>query len=133
MKILAWIVGLIMVLAVIIFGAQIIASETGEVVVLHTDDDGRDATTRLWVVEHDGHQWLRAGADSGWYLRLLAEPRVRLERDGVTRTYTARPDPDTVGAVNELMARKYGWRDAVVGLLAPDRDEAQAIRLIPAD
>jgi len=133
MKVLAWIVGLIMVLAVILFGAQIIASETGEVVVLHTDDDGRDAATRLWVVEHDGHQWLRGGADSGWYLRLLDEPRVRLERDGVARGYTARPDPQMVGTVNELMARKYGWRDTVVGLLAPDRDEAQAIRLIPAD
>lgn len=133
MKVLAWIVGLIMVLAVIVFGAQIIASETGEVVVLHTDDEGREATTRLWVVEHDGHQWLRAGAESGWYVRLLAEPRVRLERDGVTRTYTARSEPDMAGNVNELMAGKYGWRDTVVGLLAPDRENAQAIRLIPAD
>lgn len=133
MKILAWIVGLIMVVAVIVFGAQIIASETGEVVVLHTDDDGQDATTRLWVVEHDGHQWLRAGSDSGWYGRLLAEPGVRLERDGVTRAYMARPEPDMGGTVNELMARKYGWRDTVVGLLVPDREGAQAIRLIPAD
>ncbi len=39
--------------------AVMLASESGEVVVLTTADG---ATTRLWVVDHDGSAWLRSGA-----------------------------------------------------------------------
>ena len=58
-KILGWSFGLVVVLLVGIFAAQMIASETGEVVVLHTRDAAGETTTRLWVVEHDGDLWLR--------------------------------------------------------------------------
>jgi hypothetical protein len=131
MKILAWLLGVTMVIAVVVFGLQIAASETGEVVVLHTDPD--DQATRLWVVDHDGHLWLRAGgaADSGWYERLQANPQVALERDGVRRDYLARPEPASVDIINELMHDKYGWRDDVVALLASAREGAVPVRLVP--
>ena len=57
----------------IYFGLIMLASESGEVVVLESQDDqGEVQSTRLWVVDHDGSMWLRAGDDqSGWYQRLM--------------------------------------------------------------
>jgi hypothetical protein len=135
MKFLAWLLGVAMVIAVVVFGLQIAASETGEVVVLHTDPDDADRATRLWVVDHDGHQWLRAGggADSGWYERLQANPRVVLERDGTRGDYLARAEPARAETINELMRDKYGWRDQVVAVLAGARDGAVPVRLVPAE
>jgi hypothetical protein len=133
MKILTWILGVLMGLAVIVFGLQIIASETGEVVVLHTDDGGEEASTRLWIVDHDGDQWLRSGggSDSGWYARLMAEPRVELTRDGVRGRYIAAIEPDMSEQVNTLMAQKYRWRDDIVAVLAGSRENGVAVRLTP--
>ena len=133
MRTLTWILGVLMAVAVIFFGAQIVASETGEVVILYTDDGGDEAATRLWVVDHDGHQWLRTGGDSGWYARLVAEPRVELERDGARRPYLAVPEPAMSGRINALMKEKYAWREDIVSVLAGSRDRAMAIRLAPAD
>lgn len=135
MKLLAWLLGILMVIAVVYFGVQIAASETGEVVVVHTAGiDGTDHATRLWVVEHDGHLWLRAGggARSGWFERLQANPRLALERNGVRRTYLANPEPAQAATINALMLEKYGWRDEVVAALAGARDGAVPIRLVPA-
>lgn len=134
MRVLAWVLGLVMVLAVCVFGLQILAAETGEVVVLHTDLDGDPAATRLWVVETDGHQWLRAGggAAQAWYERLLADPHVALERNGVRRNYVAHPEPEMAERVNDLMLEKYGWRDEVVAVLTGAREAAVPVRLIPA-
>jgi hypothetical protein len=109
------------------------ASESGEVVVVTTRSVDGPQTTRLWVVEHDGRQWLRGSADSGWYGRLLQEPRVDVERAGSTNTYTATPVPQQVATINTLMAEKYGWGDRVVSLFAGDRSDSVAVRLDPAD
>jgi hypothetical protein len=133
MKTVSWMLGLLMALAVGFFGLQVIASESGEVVVLYTDDGGEAATTRLWVVDDEGHQWLRAGAESGWYARLTARPEVELERDGVRRRYLAQVEPAMTPRINQLMKDKYAWREDVVSVLAGSRDEAMAIRLTPVD
>jgi hypothetical protein len=133
MKILAWLLGIVMALAVVVFGLQIIASETGEVVVLHTADGDGDARTRLWVVDFDGAQWLRAGPDSGWLQRLAAQPRVELERDGERHAYTASVDAAMAPEINVLMAAKYGWREDVIRRLVGGREESLAIRLEPAE
>ncbi len=123
------------VLLVVFLGLQVVASESGEVVVLHTEDGAGGAATRLWVVDYQDHQWLRSGggASSGWYGRLAAAPRVELERGEERRPYVAVVEPAMAGMVNQLMAEKYGWRDRVVGLLAGDRAAAVAVRLVPAD
>lgn len=135
MRVLKWLLGGLMVVAVVVFGLQIIASETGEVVVLYTSAGDEQAGTRLWVVDHDGVQWLRSGggSGSGWYSRLLAAPRVELERGGLRRSYVASPEPAMAARINELMLAKYGWRDEIVAVLAGSRDNAVAIRLTPAD
>lgn len=132
MKILGWVVGVLMLVFVVVFGLQVVASESGEVVVLHTDDAGRDATTRLWVVDHDGRQWLRASTDSGWLGRLQASPRVELERGDQRGVYQATVEDGMGDRINALMAEKYGWRDEVIAVLVGGRENAVAVSLTPA-
>ncbi len=57
-----------------VMALQIVASERVEVVEVKTlDHKGEVATTRLWIIDHEGKQYLRAGADSGWYLRMKSQ------------------------------------------------------------
>ncbi len=128
-RILLGLVGLV----VVVFGLQVIASETGEVVVLHARDaDGSVVETRLWVVDLDGRQYLRCGADgSGWFSRLTANPDVEVERGGERAAYLAVPEPESSSVVNQLMQRKYGWRDSLVAVLVGGRDGAVPVRLDP--
>lgn len=135
MSIVRWLLGIVMFVAVLYFGLQVLASETGEVVVLYTEDGAETVATRLWVVDHQSRPWLRAGVGpgSGWYGRLQAEPRVTLERDGVRRDYLAAPAPDMTPRIDELMRTKYAWRDLIIGVLIGGRDDSVAVRLEPVD
>ena len=130
-KIILRTVGLLVVLVVGVLGLQMVASETGEVVVVSIQDEGGiTSETRLWIVEHEGNRWLRSGggAASGWYQHLLANPQFELLR-GTTRYYhRATPVPEMQTTVNELMSEKYGWADSYIGLLF-GREDSIAIRL----
>lgn len=125
---LAAVIGMV----VLVFLMQLIASETGEVVVLTTQTAEGEKETRLWVVEQNGTQYLRAGGDSGWYQRLVAAPDVRVTRSGVEAAYRAEPQPAEAAAVNRLMREKYGWRDVIIEVLVGGRDDAIAVALQPA-
>ena len=132
MKWLIRIVLAVVAVFALIMISQQIASETGEVVVLTTiDQQGAEHTTRLWVVEHDGAQWLRSGADAmGWYQRLAANSAVHLARGETEQPYAAVPQADKRAVINGLMREKYGWRDRYIELLF-GRDDAIPIRLDP--
>ena len=54
----------------------------GEVVMLHTQDNGEWSATPLWIVDDGDREYLRAGVpdNSGWVTRMRANPDVRLER-----------------------------------------------------
>jgi len=111
--------------------AVFVASELGgEVVTLTTADErGVEYQTSLWVVDHRGQAWLRAGsADAAWYQRLRGDPRVQLERNGEVEKYEAVPVPAETERIDELMAAKYGWADWIVGLIR-DEKASVAIRL----
>ncbi len=127
-KLLAALVGVFVLVMVI----QMVASESGEVVVVTTQSaDGTPATTRLWVVDREGQAFLRAGSPQAqWYGRIEANPTITVERNGVAASYRAVPSPDDTAAVNELMAQKYGWADAYIGVMF-SRDDSMAIRLDP--
>jgi hypothetical protein len=118
-------------LVALIFLVQLIASETGEVVVLTTETAEGPKETRLWVVDLDGTQYLRAGADSGWYQRLVAVPEVQLARGGVAAAYRAETHPEASVEVNRLMREKYAWRDQLIELFVGGRDDALAVALVP--
>ncbi len=123
---------LVLLAVVAVFGLQLVASESGEVVVVRTFVDG-PKDVRLWIVDEHGTSWLRAGSsDAGWYRRLLEEPDIVLERGGELYEYSAFPieGGETVSHINALMLQKYGWAEEVIGLMI-DRSESVAIRLDP--
>lgn len=116
--------------------AVIIASESGEVVVLRTlDPTGTAYETRLWVIEEENRLWLRAGdPGSRWFQRLKVKPEVELERGGETRSYRAVPvdDPDVLAWLNARLAEKYGWADRLVAVLG-DHSVSVPTRLDPRE
>jgi hypothetical protein len=125
-------VGLIAVLGV----AQLVASESGEVLVLETlDAEGQPHETRIWVVDDAGAVWVRGGLDAGWVERLQANPEIRAERGGQQASFLAVPDRDPAarGRVNALMNEKYGFADRFIAVTLGDaeREGALAIRLDP--
>ncbi len=115
-------------------GLQALASESGEVVSLTTyDSDGRTRVTRLWVVEYEDSQWLRAGSPgSTWLERLRKSPDIHVRRKNHNAYYHAVPEPEVRDTINSLMRKKYGWRDKYVSFFY-SRDDAVPIRLLPID
>ena len=126
------IVGSILVWVVIVAGTYL-AGEQTEVVVLHTRDErGAEFSTKMWVVDLGDVTWVRvANPRRGWYRRLLANPKVELERRGQRDLRLALPDlsPEARDAVDEAFAEKYGWVDRWYGLLV--RSDSVPIRLVP--
>ena len=125
---LAVVVGLVVVLGAGMAGL----SESGEVVVLTTQDaSGAGQETRLWIVEYDGAQWLRAGdPESSWLHRLQANPAVTVSRGGEIDHYRAVPTPEVVDRINGLMQERYGLPNRLIGLMS-DRTRSVPIRLVP--
>lgn len=130
-RILVWVLVLALALGGAIYGASELG---GEVVTLHTHDDGKEAQTRLWVVDDGGFQYLRAGnPGSGWLRRVRLDPEVVVERNGVATHYRAVPvldDPEQPARIHALMREKYGIADRIVSVLG-DRSLSVAVRLVP--
>jgi hypothetical protein len=132
---LRWLVRLLLAvfaLAVLVIGLEMVAAESGEVVVLRTtDDSGATHETRLWVVEHEGRSWLRAGnPEFRWVAHLRARPEIEVVRRDVPQAFRATPTVEAREPVNRLMREKYGWADAYISALF-GRDDAVPIRLDP--
>jgi len=122
---------LFLLLVAAFLGAISIASETGgEVVKVTTRDaDGREYETSLWIVEHGGSPYLRAGdKDSAWCQRLMARPVIKMLRHDILGHYRAVPDPKLTLEIEELMARDYGWADSLIAVIR-DPSKSVAIRL----
>jgi hypothetical protein len=129
LRVLSAVIGFVILIVLVLY----LASESGEIVVLQTQniEEGGIRETRLWVVDHDGATWLRAGnPDSAWLRALEQEPQVVLLRDEDAFQMQAAPAPEARDAINDLMHQKYGWADSLVGLLSP-RDKKVPVRLQP--
>ncbi len=122
--------GLIVLLGAV-FVLQLVASESGEVVVLRVTDGADVQETRLWVVDVAGEQYLRAGhAGAGWYAATVAAASVEVERNGVASSYAALPAPEMRAEVAQAMLDKYAWRERFISLLVGGREGAMPIRLV---
>ena len=132
MKLALKIVGGLFLVLVLVVVVEIIASESGEVVVVTTlDDAGTPAETRLWVVDHAGSAYLRSGSpQSGWFQRMQTNPAITVVRGDLTMTATVEPDVSLRDTVNGLMREKYGWADAYISMLF-GREDATPIRIVP--
>ena len=133
MKYVYWTVGVLLALVVLLLGVERLAAERVEVVELHTvDETGETVTTRLWIVDDEGYQYLRVGANgSGWFSRLEANERIRVTRNGETATYTTALRHEKSDRINELMQAKYTWGDSVIGTLVGSRENSIPIELRP--
>lgn len=124
--------GLLLVTAVV-FGLERYAAESREVVVMGAPgDDGALVETRLWVVDHGGHAWLRGDKNAGWYQRLTAAETIELTRGAQTQRYRAETVTDARAEINQAMRAKYGWADSYISKLVGGRAEALPIKLLPA-
>ncbi len=130
-KIALWVGASILGLTLAFVIAQTLASERVEVVEVFTmDDGGEELVTRLWVVDHEGYQYLRVGADgSGWFSRLQKKPDIRVGRDDKVLPYRAVPNPEKSEIVNRLMRDKYTWGDAFFATLFGGREGSIPIEL----
>lgn len=132
MKRFLWIAGVLLALALGFGLLQYAASERVEVVLLHTQNEqGEQVTTRLWVVDHEGHPWLRGASGSGWFARLRASDAISLTRNGNTMTYSYRIRNENLATIHQLMREKYTWGDQLVSLMSGDGTGSNAIELIP--
>jgi hypothetical protein len=130
-KSIPWL-GALIGIVVVVLGTEFLASESGEVVVLRTlDAAGGVHETRLWVVDHDGSAWLRAGNPTGgWFPRLSARPEVEVVRGSEAHKFLAEPTPAARDTINDLMQKKYGLADSYVCLFFP-RAKKVPVRLVP--
>lgn len=133
MKTVYWILGTLLGLVVLFVGAEKAASERVEVVELHTlDEAGDEVITRLWVVDDEGHAYLRVGGDgSGWFTRLQANGEFGITRSGDYGRYTAVLRRDKSERINTLMLEKYTWGDDLIAMMVGSRDGAIPIELHP--
>jgi hypothetical protein len=132
MKYILWLVGIVLGLALIIGGLQVAASERVEVVQLHTiNEAGEEVVTRLWVVDYDGHAYLRGETDSGWFKRLQSSGRFTLTRGEQAGDFTHTVKNENIDTINELMREKYTWGDRVIEIGMGSRAESNAIELTP--
>ncbi len=128
MRFLARLVFLLILLVAVALGGLFIASESGEVVVISTENDDGPATTRIWVIDHKDAQWLRGSPSSGWVRRISENPTLEMERQGVSAKYTATFVPEEISEINRLTEEKYGWANLYVRTIFPVEDGV-AIRL----
>ena len=132
MKYMLWLVGIILGLALIIGGLQVVASERVEVVQLHTiTEAGEEVVTRLWVVDYNGHAYLRGDNDSEWFKRLQSSRKFTLIRGEQTCDFTHRVKNENIDTINQLMRKKYTWGDRVIEMAIGGRAESNAIELTP--
>jgi hypothetical protein len=126
------ILGALLALLALFVASEFAASESGEVVVLRTlDEAGETHETRLWVVDHEGRPWLRAGnPGTGWFVRLQARPEVEVVRGRETLRVRAVPVPEARDRINELVNQKYGFADSYICFFLP-REKKIPVRLDP--
>ncbi len=114
-----------------------LAGERTEVAVLRTyDPDSTPHDTKMWIVDHDGHAYVRIGrasrAQHGWGQRVHANPDVELSRAGAAPVpvhATFVEDGATHDAVDAAFRDKYGWVDWWFGLVV--RSHPETVRLDP--
>ncbi len=135
MKYLLWGLGTVVGLVLTLLLVQTLASERVEVVELTTTDAaGEPQTTRLWVMDDEGYQYLRVGADgSGWFSRILDNGEIQVSRSGNRQSYTVVPRPDKSEKINALMQEKYTWGDSFFAIMLGSREGSIPLELHPVN
>ncbi len=116
----------------------LVALEGGGVAVLRTrGGEAADGIryTRLWFAEDGDRLWIEAARPGRGFLEdIRREPRIVIERHQRLEAYVAEVQPNPQGhlKVRRLLRKKYGWRDAWIGMLT-DTAGSVAILLRPPE
>ena len=135
MKYILWAICVPASLALVFLAVQTLASERVEVIDLFTTDElGEMQTTRLWVMDDEGYQYLRVGADgSGWFDRVLQNGEIKVGRNGTTASYTVVQRADKSERINDMMQEKYTWGDTFFATMLGSRDGSIPLELHPVN
>ncbi len=135
MKYLLWAIGVPIGLVLALLVVQTLASERVEVIDLYTtDESGEIQATRLWIMDDEGYQYLRVGADgSGWFSRILQNGEIDVGRNGITATYTVVQRPDKSERINQMMQEKYTWGDTFFATVLGSREGSIPLELHRVD
>lgn len=130
MKIVYWLTGLVVLVALLPLFVIYAASELGgEVVTLDRVEPAGDISrVRIWIVDQNGTSWIEhADADSFWMTQLAKAASVVLSRGGQTNTYIGTPDRDSHDLYHRLRGEKYGWADSTVALFSGSAADCEGI------
>jgi hypothetical protein len=117
---------------VFFFALYATLAELEEVVTLRaTDEAGRPANLRLWIVDHEGASWVRMPVGKADAHGLNDDVRAELFRNGVDRCVlvSRQTDPTVVAEINRLAYQKYAiMRLATsVGIFSGEPNPAQVV------
>lgn len=120
MKVLKWIIAIVIIGPLLLFGVIYGASELGgEVAILERNNESGEATrVRVWIVDEVFSSLIEHGdVNSHWITHLQTSDRVTLERDGEVISYKGTADPAAHDTYHKLRREKYGWADKTLEAL----------------
>ena len=122
---------------ILVIGALLL--DEGQVVTLLTEEGDREYETHLWIVELDGHLYIRANRpDAEWLDRIQGDPEVGLRwRDELgeeVELYHVRrvKDASIRDRVARALAQKHGFADRVRSWLTDGKDSI-VMELLPVE
>jgi hypothetical protein len=94
-------------------------AEIGQVDVLTTDADGDARETVIWFAVHAGVPYIRTSGGSKWGDNIERDPNMVLRVEGQEYALRATQVSDAalLEAVHATFREKYGWFDAVAGVV----------------
>ena len=109
------------------------AADVDTIQIRTTDEEGALRERTIWVVVIDGQAYVRAGGTSRWDSNVDAAPDVEVQIGEVWFALRATrvPDGPTTEAVTAAMRAKYGWSDALIGVVRGIGGSPRILRLDP--
>jgi hypothetical protein len=109
------------------------AADVDTIQIRTTDEEGALRERTVWLVVIDGQAYVRAGGTSRWDSNVDAAPDVEVQIGGIWFALRATrvPEGPTTEAVVAAMREKYGWSDALIGLVRGIGASPRILRLDP--
>ena len=130
MKSVYWLIGLVVIVAILPIFIMYGASELGgEVVTLERPEHKGDTSrVRIWIVDQDGTSWIEhSDADSFWMTQLTKSTAVALSRGGQSNAYVGKPDPASHDLYHRLRLEKYGWADKTIDFVTGSDGDCESV------
>jgi hypothetical protein len=100
--------------------------------IVTTDEDGSPRDTKIWLVVHEGHGYVRSSG-TRWLANVERNPDVVVRIGEEEHPLRASPvrDSETYEAVLQAFREKYGFSDILTGIVRGLAGTATILRLDP--